>query len=145
MKKIVILFAAAFSVTAFASNENPILTKKSASGYVAPGYNTAVDCAVFQDKVTIRYTAGMGVAVFEKPITLAGGIHWMIREARGATLKTNITPADIGSVSYQAYFFNEYSMLEVVELGTKAGKIWAVENSSAGAFGLRNLLDNLCK
>lgn len=130
---------------AYATDETPVLTKKTATGYVAPGYNTAIECQVYQNKVSIRYIAGMAAVKYEKPISLGGGMNWMIDEARHTAIKRNIVPSDAGTVVYQAFYNNEYAMLEVVELGTIAGNAWALENSSVGAYGLRYLLDNLCK
>ncbi len=145
MKVSVLCCSFLFPFFAYATDETPILSKKTASGYVAPGYNTAIECQIYQNKVSLRYVAGFGVITTEKPISFGGGIKWMLTEARRTPIKRNVVATDLSTIVYQAFDINEYAMTEVVELGTIAGNTWAIENSSAAAYSLRNLLDNLCK
>ena len=130
---------------AFAADELPLLSKVTETGKVAAGYNTAIECTIYQSKVKLRYIAGFAVAVHEKPISLGGGLNFMLSDAKNATLKRKEVPTDLGTVVYQAYVFNDYGKQETIELGTSVRSTWAVENPSSGAYGLRYLLDKLCK
>ncbi|MGY3803633.1 hypothetical protein ACWNT8_06220 [Pigmentibacter ruber] len=129
----------------FAADELPLLSKVTATGKVAAGYNTAIECTVYQNKVKMRYIAGFAAVVQEKPISFGGGINLMLNDAKNAVIKRNVVPTDLGTVVYQAYYFNDLGKHDTIELGTSVKNTWALENSSTGAYGLRYLLDKLCR
>ncbi len=145
MKNAVTIFFSLFSLTNSFAMEKPILTKKSYSGYVAPGYNTANECEVFANKVVINNTYGQLKYSTTKIIELSGNVRAMLENSLTGPFKTYIYPTDMGTTIYEGNLIISSGTYKNIQLGTKMGENWSLENQAAGAFGLRLALDNLCK
>lgn len=125
--------------------ENPILTKKSYSGYVAPGYNTAYECEVFAHKVVMTNTFGQLKYTTTKMIELSGNVRAMLENAVAGPFKSYTYPMDVGSTIYEGNLIISSGSYKNIRLGTKMGDNWSLENQATGAYGLRLALDDLCK
>ncbi|APJ04809.1 hypothetical protein [Silvanigrella aquatica] len=147
MIKVLLIGASFFvSLNAMATPivNQPLLSKKQYSGYVAPGYNTSHECNIYPNWVVITYGAGEAKIKHNKRIAISGNIFAMIEEAKRGPYEKNNSPLDASAASYTALKTNIDGTVSSIDLGVYVGDTWQLANLSAGAFGLRHLLDKLC-
>lgn len=146
MIKALCLGISIISLNAFASYTGPLLSKTTATGYVAPGYRTYTHCEIYSNKIVLTQSAEGIQSIQTKNYTLNGNLIQAIEEASKGPVREEVAPVDGPSRVYKAKKVLTNGSIEVVDLATDTGGNGKkTENQSPAARGLRNFLDMNCK